>query len=90
MAGLSGDDIKQLHVACANLKRAMEDVRVLVATTQTNHNEIVILQQKVLVQEELILQLLDDKQSMFRWAMGMLGLFVVAASFVALGIEIRT
>ena len=95
MAELNADDLAKLHAAIANLQRAMEDVQSLYhLQKRADHDiyevraELSTLQERVKRQDRLLADLLDDKKSIFRWVLAVIGTFVVTASLVALNLKV--
>jgi hypothetical protein len=81
MAGLNDTDKEVLYTINANVTRAMHDIQTIYTVQQTLLNEIAVLKTRVQAQDEIMEQLLDDKKSLFRWALGVIASAVVSVAW---------
>lgn len=89
MAGLSDAEKEMLYTINANVVRAMKDIQTLYQVSQTLQNEATIRKEVAKAQAEVLQQILDDRKSLFRYALGVIATTVLTASFAVLGLEWR-
>lgn len=87
MADLNGKEQAKITETATIAERNAKDIQTLFKITSQMGNELVDTKNKTSRNTYLLTTLIDDKQSVFKWAMMIIAGIVIGGSLVALGIS---